>query len=221
MTETKARGIGASTDETRTIWQCRYFVPELPPRLAHERLEKIFTGKRGPFIENDVYLIGSDIATNIKIRKRTRTIKIKVLLVRECDGFERWRTELDDVLLPAPAEVWRDVLSRLQVEGDDQRLATCSDADQVVDALCRGRTNPACVETPKRRVLYAAPEASVEVAEVTIGMTHLHSVEFKSPDLARARAIHNQLSAYDLGTAESYMSVISRIVGVLPSKLRD
>ncbi len=199
----------------RDLWECRYFVPELPMRLAHEKVQKISNTSKES-VEKDVYLIASEAATNIKVRKRKQkpSIKIKVLLERKDDGFELWHTEFESAL-PVLVEVWDDLLPRLRVEGDSQLLAGYSDPDDVVKALCKVRSNLAYVETEKRRIKYESETATLDVAHVRIRTnvtaTVLHSVGFESSDLARARELHGQLWADDLGSAENYVSVCSRV----------
>jgi len=213
MQRAKPRSDRAGTDHTRDTWECRYFVDKPPSRFAHEKLKKAFSGADGPHLEEDIYLIGSDIATNIKVRKRTGSIKLKVMLDRKEDGLERWRTELNPELkLPAPAEEWPSLLDRLKIKGDIQLLSRCKDFDQVVKALCSTDSNLTCVKTSKSRIFYEGSSARIEVAKVTIGTIGLHSVGFESPNLARARAIRDQFLADDLGTPINYMTMCLRII---------
>lgn len=214
MPKPRVRQVDAGTDDVRDMWECRYFVSEPPLRFTHKEIQKVFAcGDSLHSIENDVYFIVSDTAVNIKVRKlEKKPIKVKVMLERKDDDFERWRTEINSEL-PAPAEVWKEVLARLEVEADIQFLSKCSHPGQVIDALVNACSNLTCVETRKRRMLYKTPAARVEVVKVIIGTRVLYSVSFESPNLTHARAIHKKLSADDLGTPKSYVSFLSQISG--------
>ena len=59
--------------------------------------------------EHDVYVLTQSDRINLKVRHRENSIKLKTLVDRTDDGFERWRTEFD-VSLPAGPAPFRDVL---------------------------------------------------------------------------------------------------------------
>jgi hypothetical protein len=148
---------------------------------------------------------------NIKVRTRTRTVKVKHLLERQDDGFERWRTR-SDTRLPAGPDVWKDVASRLSIELDAQEFANRSNPDEVVRALCDSRGQVRCIEARKTRSFFGEAPAQLELAEIVIAGAVFHSIAFESPDLTSARSLRAQLGGADLGTPENYVTFCSRIL---------
>lgn len=215
--EKKAKGIPDT-------WECRYFVHDSnPPHgFEHDHLRKekdIFDKWDGPHNENDVYFIAADTNVNVKLRKQEKTkprIKLRVRLRHEPDGFELWRTEINDEL-SAPAEVWREVLARLKVKGNIERLSSCSEPDQVKKVLRTARPRLLRIETWKQRWRYFKPQGDMEVARVTIGSSVYYSVSFESnaPDPSGIRAIRDKLRTDELkdelGTPENYVELLSKM----------
>lgn len=207
MTSSQRAG---TTENTRDLWECRYFVTNIPRVFTHDQLSSRFPGVSGPFRDDDIYIISDDAAINIKLRRRPSTIKIKVRLECLDDGFEHWRTELDSSL-PASIETWNEILALLHIRADIKTFLACSDPDCVIGAL-RGATKKLVyVEALKQRSFYwASSEAKIEVAQVTIGALTLGSVVFESKVLAQARALRDQFVG-EFDKPENYVSLISRV----------
>jgi hypothetical protein len=194
----------------RESWECRFFFRALPAELTRERLVDRFGKLEGPLKESDTYLLGRDARLNLKVRARTESVKIRELLYRAEDGFELWRTPID-ARLPAPAQIWRDVVARLSVQRDADRLATLSDPRDAVAGLCGATGDVRCVEVGKERVFFPMPPAHVELAEVVVAEGVFHSVAFESPDLALARSLRAEFHGIDLGAPVNYVGFCSRI----------
>ena len=213
------RGNGA--EGIPDTWECRYFVDvsKLPHAFQHDCLRKekrFFDQWEGPHHENDVYLITADLDVNVKLRQPDASeprIKLRICRRREPDGFELWRTEIDQEL-PAPADVWSEVLAALKVVEDNaQELSSLSEPDQVTHELRKAKAILSCAETQKDRWRYSGPQGDVEVARVTAPSSDLYSVSFESraPDPAGIRAIRNELPTDDLGPPTNYVQLLSRI----------
>lgn len=196
------------TNKVRDIWECRYFPSKLPKRFSqHEELERKI-GENSPFQVDDVYIIAPDIAKNIKLRKQERelTLKIKVMLERTDDDFEKWHTDVTP--LKDSTGVWCKVLlTALEIDSDIERFSTYSDPDQFLIALTRAHRNIALVRVRKEGMRYRALRTGtqLEVAKVKIGRRVFRSVAFESPDLNDARAIRAQLSTEGLGDPTNYI----------------
>ena len=202
-------------------WECRYFVDvsKLPHEFEHDRLRKekrFFDQWEGPHHENDVYLVTADLDVNVKLRKPEElqpSVKLRVCCRHEPDGFELWRTEIDHGL-PAPAEVWREVLAALKVVEDNaQELSSLSEPGQVTNELSKAEAILSCTEMQKDRWRYSGPQGDVEVARVTAPSLDYYSVSFESidPDPAGIRAIRAALPTDNLGPPTNYVQLLSRI----------
>lgn len=202
-------------------WECRYFVDvsKLPHEFEHDRLrnkKRFFDRWDGPHDEDDVYFITADSDVNVKLRKPDKSepsIKLRIRRRHEPDGFELWRTEIDHEL-PAPAEVWREVLAALKVvEGNTEELSSLSEPDQVTNELGKAEAILSCTKTRKCRRRYSGPQGDVEVAWVTACSSDFYSVSFESraPEPGGIRAIRNELLADDLGPPENYVQLLLRI----------
>jgi len=202
-------------------WECRYFVDvsKLPHEFEHDRLrneERLFDQWEGPRHENDVYLITADLDVNVKLRQPDASeprIKLRICRRHEPDGFELWRTEID-LELPAPADVWSEVLAALKVVEDNaQELSSLSEPGQVTNELSKAEAILSCTEMQKDRWRYSGPQGDVEVARVTAPSLDYYSVSFESidPDPAGIRAIRAALPTDNLGPPTNYVQLLSRI----------
>jgi len=148
---------------------------------------------------------------NVKVRTRTRTVKVKHLLERRDDGFERWRT-WSDTRLPAGPDLWDDVASQLSIELDTQELAKLSNPDEVAPALCGSAGRVRCIEARKTRSFFGEGPAQIELAEVVVGGMVFQSIAFESHDLTSARSLRAELGGIALGTPENYVTFCARIL---------
>ena len=124
--------------ETFDAWELRWMARHLPTLdetgLPSSSLDPAFR----VVYEHDVYVLARSDRINLKVRHRENSLKLKRLLERTDDGFERWRTEFD-VPLPAGPERFRDVLDLIGRAGSPERLGAAARAGEVVeilDAIC-------------------------------------------------------------------------------------
>ena len=147
---------------------------------------------------------------NVKVRWRTRTLKVKQLVERADDGFELWRTRLI-TRLPIARRTWDEIAETLSLEVDKARLAGASDPEEVIVALCNSASAVGCADVVKERSSFGGPSAHVELAEVIVAESTLRSVAFESADLTAARALRSKLAEDRLGTPENYVALCRRI----------
>jgi hypothetical protein len=181
------------------VWEARWFASAFPARLSPERLAELFGPPVGPIVDDDVYLLWPAGRSNVKVRRRTGTVKLKALVERLGDGFELWRTEVDSTL---PAPRWAAELLAAEVPGGDAAAAT-SDVDELLVRLCDGG-GVRCVTVTKSRAFFDEGDARIEMASVRLGRDPVVSLAVESPDLAKARSAQAMLRADDLGATESY-----------------
>jgi hypothetical protein len=201
----RAGGIEAARDGG--AWECRYFPTTLPPRLGSERLEAALGPAVGPVLDTDVYLLHDDLRSNVKVRRRTSTLKVKLLVDRTPDDFELWRTELESAL-PAPAAAARLVAELAGPTAPDALAG--ADVDELVELLCGGGEGVRCITVTKHRRFYFREAARLELAEVVVAGRRLYSVAVESPDLAQSRALHAELAGADLGPPDNYLTASER-----------
>jgi len=162
-------------------------------------------------IDNDTYILGEDAHLNIKIRSRTRTLKVKELADQTDDGFELWRTR-SDMPLPAASDTWEDVASRLSIELDTSFLATLSHPRNIVEALCGAMQGVRCLHVRKNRTSFVAPRAELEVVKIVVAGRAFQSIAFESRLLSCARSLRTHMEATTHGTPENYVAFCSRIL---------
>ena len=124
--------------EAFDAWELRWIARHLPTLdaawLPPSSLDPAFR----VVYEHDVYVLTRSDRINLKVRHRENSLKLKRLLERTDDGFERWRTEFD-APLPAGPERFRDVLDLIGSAGSAERLGAAARAGEVVeilDAIC-------------------------------------------------------------------------------------
>jgi hypothetical protein len=196
-------------DERQGIWECRYFVENVGAELTRERLERLLGGAEGPFADEDVYIVGRNHDANVKLRQRTRTLKVKVCIERTGDGLELWVTTADWPLPPS-RDAWEDALGRLGLDPDARCLARLLAAGGSIEDVCRSEHELTCVSTSKRRLFFAEEGARVELADVVARDRRFTSVSFESFELARARELREAVGLADVGEPESYVSMVAR-----------
>jgi hypothetical protein len=168
-------------------------------------------GLSGPYDDHDAYLVVQDPSRNIKLRRKTGTLKLKRMVDRTADGFELWTTVLD-CRLPASRQAWETALSWVGVEADPLPLVACRTPDEAIAALTRAAPGFVSVETVKHRLFYReSGDTRMESARVDIAGTPFATVVFESNELARARALRNRFGVA-LERPENYVALIAAIV---------
>src|SRR5262245_6126189 len=95
--------------EAFDAWELRWIARHLTtPDAAWLPPSSLDPASRAVY-EHDVYVLTRSDRINLKVRHRQNSLKLKRLLERTDDGFERWRTEFD-APLPAGPERFRAVL---------------------------------------------------------------------------------------------------------------
>ncbi len=172
----------------------------LPPSSPDPALSVVY--------ENDVYVLTQSDRINLKVRHRENSLKLKRLLERTDDGFERWRTEFD-APLPAGPDRFRDVLDLIGRAGSAERLGAAARAGEVVeilDAIC----DPSqLVAVHKTRHLYERGTCRVdEVRFRTRGGTY-RSVGVESSSLGDLRSLVQDLGQGNLGSPCNYTQFLA------------
>ena len=158
--------------------------------------------------EHDVYVLTRSDRINLKVRHRENSLKLKTLVERTEDGFERWRTEFD-VPLPAGLERFRDVLDLIGRAGSAERLGAAARAGEVVeilDAIC----DPSqLVAVHKSRHLFERGTCRVdEVRFRTRGGTY-RSLGVESSSLDDLRSLVQDLDQGRLGSPCNYTEFLA------------
>ena len=120
--------------EAFDAWELRWIARELPTLDAAWLPPSSLDPAVKVVDEHDVYVLTRSDRINLKVRHRENALKLKSLVERTDDGFERWRTEFD-VPLPAGPERFRDVLDLIGRAGSAQRLGAAAQAGEVVEIL--------------------------------------------------------------------------------------
>ena len=93
-------GEDAPKMEAFDAWELRWIARELPTLDAAWLPVSSLDPAVKVVDEHDVYVLTRSDRINLKVRHRENALKLKSLLERTDDGFERWRTEFD---VPLPA----------------------------------------------------------------------------------------------------------------------
>ena len=194
--------------EVFDAWELRWIARDLPTLdaawLPPSSLDPAFR----VVYEHDVYVLTRSDRINLKVRHRENSLKLKRLVERTDDGFERWRTEFD-VPLPAGPERFRDVLDLVGRAGSPERLGAAARAGEVVeilDAIC----DPSqLVAVHKSRHLFQRGTCRVdEVRFRTRGGTY-RSLGVESSSLGDLRSLVQDLGQGRLGSPCNYTEFLA------------
>jgi hypothetical protein len=194
--------------EVFDAWELRWIARDLPTLdaawLPPSSLDPAFR----VVYEHDVYVLTGSDRVNLKVRHRENSLKLKRLVERTDDGFERWRTEFD-APLPAGPERFRDVLDLVGREGSPERLGAAARAGEVVeilDAIC----DPSqLVVVHKSRHLFQRGTCCVdEVRFRTLGGTY-RSLGVESSSLDDLRSLVQDLGQGRLGSPCNYTEFLA------------
>jgi hypothetical protein len=194
--------------EAFDAWELRWIARHLPTLdaawLPPSSLDPAFR----VVYEHDVYVLRGSDRVNLKVRHRENSLKLKRLVERTDDGFERWRTEFD-APLPAGPERFRDVLDLVGREGSPERLGAAARAGEVVeilDAIC----DPSqLVVVHKSRHLFQRGTCCVdEVRFRTRGGTY-RSLGVESSSLDDLRSLVQDLGQGRLGSPCNYTEFLA------------
>jgi len=120
--------------EAFEAWELRWIARHLPTLVAALGPSSSLDPAPRVVYEHDVYMLAGSDRINLKVRHRENSLKLKRLVDRTDDGFERWRTEFD-VPLPAGPERFGDVLKLIGRAGSAERLGAAAGAREVVEIL--------------------------------------------------------------------------------------
>ena len=189
--------------EAFDAWELRWIarhlptldVAWLPPSSLDSALRVVY--------EHDVYVLTRSDRINLKVRHRENSLKLKRLLERTDDGFERWRTEFD-APLPAGPERFRDVLDLIGRPGSAERLGAAAGAGEVFEILDAIRDPTQLVAVHKSRHLFERGTCRVdEVRFRTRGGTY-RSLGVESSSLGDLRSLVQDLGPGGLGSPCNY-----------------
>ena len=172
----------------------------LPPASVDPALRVVY--------EHDVYMLAGSDRINLKVRHRENSLKLKRMLERTDDGFERWRTEFD-APLPAGPERFREVLDLIGRAGSADRLGAVAGAGEVVeilDAIC----DPSqLVAVHKSRHLFERGTCRLDdVRFRTQGGTY-RSLGVESSSLGDLRSLVQDLGQGRLGSPCNYTEFLA------------
>ena len=189
--------------EAFDAWELRWIARHLPTLDAAWSPPSSRDSALRVVYEHDVYVLTRSDRINLKVRHRENSLKLKRLLERTDDGFERWRTEFD-APLPAGPERFRDVLDLIGRAGSAERLGAAAGAGEVVeilDAIC----DPSqLVAVHKSRHLFERGTCRVdEVRFRTRGGTY-RSLGVESSSLGDLRSLVQDLEPGGLGSPCNY-----------------
>jgi len=200
------------------IWECRFFFsPDLAGYAVDELAERLGLPapppSRATILDRDFYLVAAR-TSNVKVRDRLATLKVKTLLVAEPDGFELWRTDAETAL-PAPLAAWARAFRLAGGDavaartGDLEALAAETTAAAAAVSIER-RAPGSIIEVVKRRNTLDVDGARLETAEVLIGDRGSRSLSFESADLAAARLLKARIDTSGLGEPANYVDILAR-----------
>ena len=207
------------------MWECRYFLTQLPERFVPENLTPLFDiiGNPFPCTDDDIYLFSErsqaniksgEETANIKLRRSRKTVKLKSLIKRyEGDRrFELWETEFEFPLTDCNT-VWARIAVAFNLDSLDLLLSK-SNPEEVLRIIRTNYPRIRILEVSKTRWLYASGDARLEVAEIQLGQQKLYSVQFEALELFDPQEIHEQLAAHDLTLHQNYVEAGLEVLSV-------
>ena len=192
---------------TRDSWELR-FITETVAAPLEFAVESAGFAAAGPgFEERDAYLLTGSEKTNLKVRFRGNTLKLKTLQETAADRVERWRTELD-VALPAGAVVIERVLALLGVTGDAVALGSAATASELTDALARILSPGRMVAVAKQRRLFGGGSCRADVVRFAVGQGRYASLGLESESAVELRAHLRWIELPAAATTQNYMQLL-------------
>ncbi len=158
--------------------------------------------------EHDVYVLTRSDRINLKVRHRENSLKLKTLLERTDDGFERWRTEFD-APLPAGPERFRDVLDLIETEGSPERLGAAARAGELVELLEATCDPSQLVAVHKSRNLFQRGTCCVDEVRVRTRQGTYRSLGVESSSLGDLRSLVQDLGQRSLGSPRNYTQCLA------------
>ena len=194
--------------EAFVAWELRWIARDLPTLDAARLPPSSLDPAVKVVDEHDVYVLTRSDSINLKVRHRENSLKLKTLLERTDDGFERWRTEFD-VPLPAGPERSRDVLELIGRAGSSERLGAAGRAGEVVeilDAIC----DPAqLVVVHKSRRLFQRGTCCVDEVRFRTREGTYRSLGVESSSLDDLRSLVHELGQHRLGSPCNYTEFLA------------
>jgi hypothetical protein len=191
----------------RDTWELRV-IAETATAPLEFAVESAGFAAAGPgFQERDVYLLTGSERTNLKVRFRGDTLKLKTLQEAAADHLERWRTELD-VGLPAGAEVLERVLLRLGATGDAAALGSAATAAALTAALAKILSPGRMVPVVKERRLLRHGSCRADVVRFTVGPRRYVSLGLESGTALELRTQLPRINLPPAARRQNYMQLL-------------
>jgi hypothetical protein len=188
-------------------WECRYITTQLPARFLPNALSAVWESDgRGEIREEDVYLLAAP-ELNIKLRRRTNTLKVKIMKERRDSGLEFWRTEIDAVL-PAGRDAWQSVLHLLKCRGDAARLGEATDPNIALTTLKGSLSASRVVPVSKTRWKFYQPMSVLEIARFQMRDRGFASVAVEACDSSALETALLSLGTSELGRPRNYVELL-------------
>jgi hypothetical protein len=202
------RFLGSRVSDT---WECRFVVTELPPKFLPPALSSLLPSGyevlANAVRETDDYLLASSHDLNVKIRHRSRSVKLKSLRGTTSDRLECWRTDFKH-RLPAPARVWGEILRLLDCRMDCADLAGEGAPDAVIELLRRCLAPERTVRADKLRSIYGDGTDRLEIAQFVTRNERFATVCIEGDDPGRVREVLKQLATAELGRPRNSIEVL-------------
>ena len=194
--------------EALVAWELRWIDRDLPTLDAAGLPPSSLDPASRVVDEHDVYVLTGSDSINLKVRHRENSLKLKRLLERTDDGFERWRTEFD-APLPAGPERFGEVLDLIGTAGSPERLGAAGRAGEVVeilDAIC----DPAqLIAVHKTRHLIQRGTCCVDEVRFRTREGTYRSLGVESSSLDDLRSLVHDLNQGRLGSACNYTEFLA------------
>ena len=155
-----------------------------------------------------MYVLTRSDRINLKVRHRENSLKLKTLLERTDDGFERWRTEFD-ATLPAGPERFRDVLDLIGTAGSPERLGAAARAGELVELLEATCDPSQLVAVHKSRHLFQRGTCCVDEVRFRTRQGTYRSLGVESSSLGDLRSLVQDLGQRSLGSPCNYTEFLA------------
>jgi hypothetical protein len=190
-------------------WESRYFSKSLPENFSHEKLDTEFHRVSDNAEEHDIYFFSDNAEANIKLRLRSNTLKLKVLMTSNHDGFELWKTEFKQPL-PASRKDW-DIIDSYLSFGDEviEKLYKLGECELIVEAIMKYCPHIKVIDVRKIRRFYQHGLAQLEVASGEFNNTPFCSVQFESENLSEAQSLAEKYPVKGMGDHCSYTTFLN------------
>lgn len=187
-------------------WECRYILTVLPEKFKYKNVKSTIPPAGSASKESDIYIFVNDYNINAKIRKNSKSFKLKKRTAMRENGFERWIT-IFEYRLPMSQEELEATADFLKIK-KPLKVPKTSSPSELLNELMRKDRVLMFENISKTRRFFRKGRVQLEISKINFRGRKYYSIQFESKDIKEADRLRRTLCRGLRGNPVNYVEFI-------------